>query len=75
MGETTQSPLPMERMMKFASLSEEKRVRVTIIDEALRLYNAAADKFIAKVDNGQARSVETYAELKRARELARKLED
>lgn len=42
-------------------------------EEVIRLYNAAADKFIAKVVTGRAKSIETYAELKAAREAARSL--
>lgn len=38
--------------------------------EALAAYNAAADKFIGKVEHGQAHSVTTYRELKEARALA-----
>lgn len=40
-----------------------------IIDKlryALRLYDRAAEKFIAKVDRGDARSTETYRDLKDA---------
>lgn len=37
---------------------------------ALAAYDAAADKFIAKVERGDARSRETYAELKAARKLS-----
>ncbi len=38
--------------------------------EVIEAYNKAADKFITKVDTGQARSVETYRDLKRARALS-----
>lgn len=38
---------------------------------ALSLYDAAADRFIQKVDSGRARSVETYRQLKEAREASR----
>lgn len=38
---------------------------------ALRAYDAAADKFIRKVQNGEARSVETYSDLRVARELSK----
>lgn len=46
--------------------------RATIKDllKVISVYNAAADKFIHKVDNGLARSVETYNDLKAARKLA-----
>jgi cell shape-determining protein MreC len=41
-----------------ATRAENKRLR-----EALEEYNKAASKFIAKVKDGRARSVETYADL------------
>ena len=39
--------------------------------DALRMYNKAATKFIDKVDSGKAHSVETYEELKNAREQSK----
>lgn len=42
--------------------------------QVLSDYNAAADKFIAKVETGRARSVETYADLKACRAKAREVE-
>lgn len=41
--------------------------------ELLRDYDAAADKFIAKVQSGRARSVETYADLRACRAMSRDL--
>lgn len=46
-----------------------------VVIAVLKAYNDAADKFIAKVDRGDARSRETYADLTRARALARRLEE
>lgn len=43
--------------------------------EAIEMFKAAAKKFIAKVDSGQARSVETYRELKAALQRAEAEED
>lgn len=40
---------------------------------ALKQYDAAATKFINKVDAGTARSTETYNDLKAAREASEKL--
>lgn len=41
--------------------------------QVIGLYDAAADKFIAKVERGDARSKETYRDLKAAREHSRAL--
>lgn len=41
--------------------------------KVLKEYDQAADKFIKKVDTGRARSVETYNDLKLARELSSRL--
>lgn len=38
------------------------------LEQWLAAYDRAADKFIAKCESGQARSRETYADLKAARE-------
>lgn len=40
--------------------------------KALEAYDDAADKFFAKVETGQARSVETYRELTAAQALSLK---
>lgn len=43
---------------------------IGLIDQLLaviRTYDAAADKFIKKVETGKAKSLETYADLKAAR--------
>lgn len=45
--------------------------RIAILTEALRVYDAAAEKFIGKVMSGRARSVETYNELEFARHKSR----
>lgn len=42
--------------------------------EVLKQFDAAAVKFITKVDTGRARSVETYRDLKEAREALSALE-
>jgi len=42
------------------------------LEAVIRAYNEAADKFITKVERGEARSRVTYAELKAAREMAEK---
>jgi hypothetical protein len=49
-----------------------KRERALL--DALRTYDWAAMKFIEKVDNGRARSVETYHDLKDALEKSRKVQ-
>jgi len=41
-----------------------KHSQVDALVEALWKYQAAAGKFIAKVESGRARSVETYSDLK-----------
>lgn len=41
------------------------------LEKIVRAYSVAADKFIGKVERGEARSRETYADLKAARVLAR----
>jgi len=49
------------------TLEELERVK-----EVLKTYNKAAEKFISKVDLGQARSKTTYSELKHALSLSKK---
>jgi hypothetical protein len=43
---------------------------ITRLRGVVAAYNDAADKFIAKVESGRARSQETYADLKACRALA-----
>ena len=59
-----------EWMVKFASHVLPGIVKMA---EAILKYDAAADKFIDKVDIGRARSVETYNDLKLAREASKAL--
>lgn len=40
--------------------------KIIELEEVLRLYDAAAENFIAKVESGRARSMETYNDLKQA---------
>lgn len=47
-----------------------KHVICPHLEAVLEAYNAAADKFIAKVESGRARSVETYRDLTECRRLA-----
>lgn len=49
--------------------------RLELMERIIAAYDAAADKFIHKVDTGQARSVETYRDLQAARALSRQRED
>lgn len=44
-----------------------------VVKAKLAAYNSAARKFIAKVDRGQARSTETYNELKAALAMPKKV--
>ena len=42
---------------------------LTMLHAKIAAYDAAADKFIAKCDDGRVHSVETYQELQAARRL------
>lgn len=42
---------------------------IRLLRAKVKAYNAAADKFIKKVESGKAFSKETYADLKYARDL------
>ena len=52
---------------------EAPRYLVELMMDVIRAYDAAADKFIAKVENGQANSRRTYRELKECREMSNSL--
>jgi hypothetical protein len=45
---------------------QRKQQAIDRLTATLEKYDAAAKKFIAKVDNGRASSVETYRDLKEA---------
>jgi hypothetical protein len=51
-----------------------KELKYDGLKRALAGYNTAARKFVAKVDSGKARSVETYADLKACLAAADELE-
>jgi hypothetical protein len=57
-------------MIVYKSLYDQLKAA----QEVLKIYDAAADKFIDKVDTGRARSVETYNDLKAARGASARLE-
>lgn len=42
-------------------------------ERVIEMYNAAAEKFIKKCEDGRARSTETLADLRKARAAARRL--
>jgi hypothetical protein len=46
------------------------KLRILVLQRVIDQYNAAADKFIQKVEDGRAHSRETYADLKAARQAA-----
>ncbi len=48
---------------------------IKLLSKVIDAYEAAAKKFIDKVDSGQARSRETYADLKACREMAQQLSE
>ena len=62
-------------MDKSPATYEEEIASLNRRNGALRLvltmYDAAADKFLKKVETGKARSTETYSELRAARARSR----
>lgn len=60
--------------MNEQELLDAAEMDLDVLRAKVQAYNAAADKFIAKVERGDARSRETYAELKAARALPEKAE-
>lgn len=54
-------------------MRNDTRICLDDAERVIEMYNKAAEKFIQKCEDGRARSTETLADLKQAREAARKL--
>ncbi len=61
----------LDEVMLRLDEEPELEAAVALARNAIRLYDTAADKFIAKAESGRARSVETYDDLKAVRSLTK----
>lgn len=66
-----------EQLLKTLTEAQERGtwlvLRNRLLSDVVTAYNEAADKFIAKVQDGRARSRETYRDLVRAREQSKEI--